>query len=90
MKIIHVRGDGDYAAMFIETEYGVQKAYEDAVANGGQIEIEEDFNHAEVTVMEFGAVDPKFISYLTDKVLDYDITKHNGFFVIENESEASE
>ncbi|ATO12204.1 hypothetical protein ACJGE4_15425 [Bacillus velezensis] len=83
MKIINVYGDGDYAASFIEHEYGVERAYEKAVANGGKVSIEGgDYQQAYVEVVEFGAVDEKFIAYIRDKQ-DYDMTKHSNFFVID-------
>ncbi|MGO0707838.1 hypothetical protein [Bacillus velezensis] len=83
MKIINVYGDGDYAAMFIEDEYGVERAYKEAVANGGKVSIEvDDYQQVYVEVLEFGAVDEKFIAYIRDKQ-DYDMSKHSNFFVID-------
>ncbi|MBU8885970.1 hypothetical protein BGM27_09055 [Bacillus sp. FJAT-27001] len=83
MKIINVYGDGDYAALFIEDEYGIERAYKEAVANGGKVSIEgDDYQPVYVEVLEFGAVDEKFIAYIRDKQ-DYDMAKESNFFVID-------
>ena len=83
MKIIHVYGDDEYAAMFIEDEYGIERAYKEAIENGGKVEITGDeFQQAYVQVKEFGEVDSNFIDYIRDQQ-DYDMAKHTNFFVID-------
>jgi hypothetical protein len=87
MKLIDVQGDGDYAAMFIEDEYGVQKAYEEAKANGGYVGIPvDDYDKAHVRVLTFNHVDPAFIDFIRQGQ-DYDMAKHKNFYIIEGETE---
>lgn len=84
--VLHVSGDADFAAMNIEDDYGVMKAYEAAVAAGGYAEIELDCETAYVTVKEFGEVDPEFIDFIRAYVQDdYEQTKATNFFIIEED-----
>lgn len=84
--ILYVRGDGDYAAMIVEDEIGIDKMFEAAKENGGRIETEfsDDFGNSEsimAIILEFGEVDPEFIGFV-QQMQDYDRSKAENFFVI--------
>lgn len=84
MEVINVSSadGGDFAAMEIEDDYGVEKAYEVAKKNGGSAKIElESGDTALVKILEFGDVDPQFVEFVRE-MQDYDITKAENFFVI--------
>ncbi|PAE24043.1 hypothetical protein [Bacillus sp. 7894-2] len=85
--VLEVWGDGDYGAMFVEDEYGVKKAYEEAKAAGGYLEIKEeddpDWAAAYVKIHEFGPVDPEFIGFIVNEFMDYDRMKAHDFHVME-------
>lgn len=83
MKVLHVCGE-EYSAMFISDKFGLEEAYKLAEQQGGSCIIEDDENYAEVKVLEFGDVDPDFIDFITDNFIDYDNSKNEDFFIIEN------
>lgn len=87
MIVMRVWGDGDYAAVHIEQEVGIELAYEMAKAEGGYTEIkdpeDDQWVRAYVQIYEFGKVDPKFLGFLNDHFLDYDTCKHTNFYVME-------
>jgi hypothetical protein len=82
MKILFVTGD-EYSAMQINDEIGIAKAYEMTKENGGKLTIDDDETYAELSIIEFGEVDPKFVEFINDKMIDYDSSKHTDFFVID-------
>lgn len=85
--VLEVWGDGDYGAMFVENEYGIEKAYEEAKAAGGYLEIpdpeDEDYMVAYVKIHEFGPVDSDFIDFIVDNFMDYDHMRAHDFHVME-------
>lgn len=88
LTILHVTGSGDYTAAKIEDDFGVENAYQIAKENGGKAEIELDneYDIAYVTILKFGAVDYEFIGFVQN-FIDYDYSKHENFFVIEPEGD---
>lgn len=87
MKLIYVRGAGDYAAMLFAdgADISVKEAYERAVANGGTFEYEVEDDIARITAYEFGKVDPKFIDFLRRHIIDYDHSKAHDFFIVKED-----
>lgn len=84
MKILHVYGD-EYSAMFVTDEFGLEEAYRLAEENGGACVIQEDdYNFAKVKILEFGKVDPKFVDFIKDNFIDYDNSKNEDFFIMED------
>ena len=81
MKILHVTGD-DYAAMYVEDDIGVEKAVKMTLENGGKLKINNDDTYAVLTIREYKDVDPAFIEFIKDTIMDYDMSKHENFFVI--------
>ena len=82
MKILIISGDGDYAACaFEESGMTVEEAAKKVEAGE---ELSED-GEFEGRVLEFGEVDPKFVEWVKNEVVDYDDGKHTAFYVV-NES----
>jgi hypothetical protein len=86
MKILYVTGD-DYAAMYVEDDLGVDKAVKMTEDNGGKMTIDNDEVYAELSILEFKDVDPDFVDFVKHKIMDYDMSKHENFFVIEEAGE---
>lgn len=84
MKILYVTG-GDFAALDVSDNYGIDKAVKLAEVNGGSATIDEDGIYADITIQEFGRVDPKFVSFIFDNIQDYSISKDTDFFVIKED-----
>jgi len=84
MKLLYVYGDNDYAAMTWEDKISEEnkKIIVDRLLSGEEtcIEFEEDYF---VELREFDNVDKKFVDFIIDKFMDYDMSKHSNFFVIE-------
>lgn len=83
MKILHVYGD-EHSAMFVDDEFGVDKAYQLAKDNGGSYTINNEDGYAEVKIREFEDVDKKFIDFMKDNLCDYDQLKDEDFFIVED------
>jgi hypothetical protein len=86
MDILYVRGD-DYAAMYIEDSLGVKEATKLAKRNGGEYVINNDEVYAELEIKSFGEVDMEFVGFIKFSLMDYDASKHENFFVIEEETD---
>jgi 3D (Asp-Asp-Asp) domain-containing protein len=81
-KFLFVTGD-DYAAMHVENKLGVKEAAKLAEANGGTHTIGTDEVYAQLSIVQFGDVDPAFVAFVKDAFIDYDTLKHENFYVIE-------
>ena len=80
--ILRIYGD-DYAANTFESEFGIDKTKE-ALKNDNLSEaldeFEDDFQYE---VHEFGVIDPEFIKFVKNRIMDYDDSKHENFYVID-------
>lgn len=87
MKILYITGAGedDFGAMSVEQEIGVKEAYQLAKENGGSYTYETDETYADISIKEFGDVDPKFITFIRNEFIDYDNSKATDFHVIEED-----
>ena len=83
MKILHVYGE-EYSALNVEQEIGLDDAYQLAKANGGSVDIDNDNGcyMASVDVLTFGEVDSKFVDFIRNSIMDYDDSKHENFYEI--------
>jgi len=82
MKIILVSGDDveDYGAFqFENSSMSPKEVWEIAKENDGQF----DFGDFWVANYEFKDVDPKFIKFIKDYIMDYDLSKDKNFYVVE-------
>lgn len=76
MKIIFVENENDYDALEFENEFEVTLDLWNEINNGKEIE---RFN---ARAIEFGEVDPRFVSFIQNKIADEDAGKHTNFFVV--------
>lgn len=84
MKILVVDGE-DFAANYVEEQMGLQEAYELAVANDGYVNTEiEGYIELTLEVKEFGYVDPAFIKFIRDEIQNYDMSKDNNFYLVDD------
>ena len=82
MRVLYITGDGDFTAMIVEEEYGIDKAVELCESNNGSYIIDTEDLYAELKIIEFGEVDPKFVDFIQDKFIDYDYSKYSNFYII--------
>ena len=88
MKLIHVSGDNDFAAIEFENCF---KGYPVTEIIANYFEDENDVvtiegNDFQMTLYTFGEIDPKFVEYLRNNgLIDYDFAKHENFY-FENET----
>jgi hypothetical protein len=82
MKIAFVTSENDYGALNFEEWGGVEKLK--------SLKKKKDFSHSvkgeelfSVQFMEFGSVDPKFVEFIKDQIMDYDESKDVNFYIIE-------
>lgn len=82
MIVLEVYGN-DYAAVTFEDDLeGDVKKYVDLCnENGGDYQDEEA--GIEFQIHEFDEVDPDFIEWVKNTLLDYDDSKHHNFYVLE-------
>lgn len=73
----------DYAAMDFSDNFNVQQVYEEMVQENVTTKtIDTDEYYIELKILEFGAIDDKFISFIQNSMLDYDQTKASDFFEV--------
>lgn len=77
MKIIHVYGD-EYAAIEFE-KYFKGKRCSDIIQEYFVDEKEYDGDF-EMELMVFNDVDPEFIKFIKQEIMDYDMMKHENFY----------
>lgn len=86
MKILYVTGN-DYSASNVKEKMGIEKAVKFAKDNGGSITVNNDeleIYDTDMTIFEFGEVDPRFVDFVLNELMDYDDSKHTNFYVIED------
>jgi hypothetical protein len=78
MKILHVFGN-DYASIEFEKKFK-GKLVSDIIQEYfiDDNDFEGDF---EMTLLEFSSIDLKFIEFLRNNFLDYDMLKHENFYL---------
>jgi hypothetical protein len=81
MKILFVSGEADYAASLFEENYNLEDFKDMKDGEEKEIEIEGDI--VDLEVLQFGAVDPKFIEFISDRIQDYDHSKHFNYYILE-------
>lgn len=79
---LHVKGD-EYAAMYFKKRYEEQEFYERMKKDGVESEqLNVDGLYVEIAIKRFGAVDDKFLDFVTDTFIDYDNAKTEDFFIV--------
>lgn len=79
---LYVHGE-DYSALTFGRDYNAQEVYEDMIAKGETTRtISTDDDYMEIEIVEFGEVDPKFESFIKDRLCDYDQLKSADIFEV--------
>jgi len=83
-KVLKVTGD-DFAALQFEQQFDIKKVYQDLIDNDSEfIELEDkDGEIIEVSLYEFTNIDPKFVDFIKNDILDHDEQKTTSFYVID-------
>lgn len=79
-KLIYVQGDDFSAAFFEDWVESNKLSFEEACELGT---IEDDEGYAEVSVLSFGEICPKFIQFVYDSQ-DYEHSKNENFYFSNN------
>jgi hypothetical protein len=79
-KILYVFGDDDYAV--IEWKELSKEKQEKAIKKAEGKKMYEFSDGCFIKILEFGKIDPKFIDFIRDEIMDYDSSKHQDFFLI--------
>lgn len=76
-RVLFVSGD-DYAATQVEDDIGIKEAVR-------MVEAGETFpDGIEVEIKKFkGKIDPDFVQFMFDEMIDYDFAKTNCFYVLD-------
>ena len=83
--MIYVSGE-DYSALnFEQSEFGVEEAWNKAMEEGGTWSYENDDEelYFDIEAYEFNNVDPRFIVFIHNEMIDEDSAKHYNFYCFE-------
>jgi hypothetical protein len=85
MKILHLQANGDYDAVVFASQNEGKKVSDiiKIIESGETIQNNEDDYDFELSVVEVGEVDERFLNFIR-KNQDYDESKHSNFW-LENE-----
>jgi hypothetical protein len=86
MKVLYVTSGDDFAALRFEEKYGTkeyQGLWDKCQSKDDDTIIVEEF--IEITAMEFGEVDPEFLAFMWNNMIDYDYAKSTNFYIIDEE-----
>ena len=88
MKILWISGDDDYAVLDFENsplyDQPYSKLFELAWNSPEHTYSYDDGERRfDIEALEFGDVDDKFVSFVKDRIVDYDVSKNEDFFVVE-------
>ena len=75
-KVLLVTSGDDYAALNFENKYSGSKV-SDIIENLSKYEGDD----WELSVFEFGHIDPKFVSFIKNKIQGYDQSKNTNFYL---------
>lgn len=97
MKILHVTGEDDFGALIFEqSNVTVEELYKKCMECGGSASVcieredeDEEGYEDEVygTAYQFKDIDPEFIKFIKDYIMDYDGSKCENFYVVEEPKE---
>lgn len=78
---LYVSG-GDYSALDFDENYNAQEIYNKMKSDGITTTRLDSDDYIEVVIYEFGAIDDKFISFMKDRLCDYDQLKAADIFEV--------
>lgn len=83
-KVLWIYGEDEYHALdFDHSDHTVQdivELVEDSDEDRIMIETEDSYYYAELYVFE--KIDPGFIEFINNNVVDYDMSKHENFYIV--------
>lgn len=90
MRVLFIDGYDEHDAMAFEERFkDLEGVARDVEAHGGRVEYEDAGGEflATVSVLEFGDVDPAFITFMNLHYVDYDMTKAKNFHILKEDAE---
>jgi hypothetical protein len=79
---LYVHGE-DYSAMDFTRNYVAQEVYEDMMkCNEITRTIDTDETYMEIDILEFDEVDPKFVTFMKNRICDYDHLKAKDIYAV--------
>lgn len=79
---LHVKGD-DYSALNFEENFNEDEVYKQMLEEGVTSKtLESDEYYIDVDIIEFGEVDPSFISFILGELMDYDFLKSENIYQV--------
>lgn len=82
MKIVYVNGYCDFSAIDME-ESGELKQLVNQMIKDGITSIESE-DESTVSIIEVGEVDERFIDFVRDNIVDYDLAKMSEFYLLDD------
>lgn len=82
-RILHVTGDDDFGANYFEDEYGIDLIKQDLIENPTKTSWEDPDGKWDAQLTVYDKIDPKFLTYVGEHLMDYDFSKHTNFYVID-------
>lgn len=74
---------GDYSALDFERNFNAEKVYQEMLEEGVTSRVyDTDDYYIEVSIKEFGIVDPDFEIFIKDQLCDYDQLKATNFYQV--------
>jgi len=84
MKVLEIRGDGDFSALHFLNHHG-GTSVDEIIANPDKFLPSEENNEYEqwnLNVLEFeGTVNSEFLYFIRNEMMSYDDSKHRTFYV---------
>lgn len=81
MKIVYVSGQCDYSALEME-ESGELKSLVKKMLKDDLTEIESE-DESRVEIREVGEVDKRFINFVRNNIVEYDLSKMSNFYLLD-------
>ena len=90
MKILFVKSDSEYGALIFKENFEPNEVAKDMEVGDRKVlqskpsGYDGEFEEQEIycQLLGFSDVDPKFIIWLYDNMIDYDDAKHTNFYVV--------
>lgn len=82
MKIVYVNGQNDFSAIDMEDSGELKQLVKQMVKDG--ITSTESEDESTVSIIEVGEVDGRFIDFVRDNIVDYDLAKMSEFYLLDD------
>lgn len=81
MKIVYVSGQCDFSALEME-ESGELKELVLKMVENDITEMESE-DESRIEIREFGEVDMRFVNFVRNNIVDYDLSKMSDFYLLD-------